>query len=179
MSDTQFHTYTIVRAHDVSRECIVCGTENELGLHGQFLETDEDILLGIFNPLNEHQSYPNRLHGGVSSAILDEMVGRAVQISEPDTWAVTIDLATKFRKPVPLNKPILARSKIVRNTSRAMDGIAQIVLDDGTVAVEGSARYVKLPLSKIAGEGADEHETMMPDVRSWPEIFSFPEKAEF
>ena len=176
---TQFHTYTIVRLHDVSHDCIVCGIENELGLHGQFLETTEEVLLGIFSPLNEHQSYPNRMHGGISSAILDEMIGRAIQISEPDTWGVTIDLSTKYRKPVPLDKPVFARSKIIRNTSRAMDGIAQIVLEDGTVAVEASARYVKLPLSKIAGEDANEHETMLPDGRSYPETINFPEKAEF
>lgn len=178
MSDTHYHTYHIVKAHDVSRDCIVCGIDNEFGLHGQFLETDEGILLGIFEPLNEHQSYPNRLHGGMSSAIIDEMIGRSIQIPEPETWGVTIDLSTKYRKPVPLDQKILARSKLVRNTSRAMDGIAQIVLEDGTVAVEGKARYVKLPLSVIA-EGTTEHDCMKPDVRDFPSTFDFPEKTEF
>lgn len=178
MSNIQYHTYNIVRAHDISHDCIVCGKDNALGLQGQFLESDEDVLIGLFRPLNEHQSYPNRMHGGVSSAILDEMIGRAIQITEPDTWGVTIDLQIKYRKPVPLNKPIIARSKITRNTSRAMDGIAQIVLEDGTVAVEGTARYVKLPLARIAGN-ADEHEVMLADPREVPETYLFPEKAEF
>lgn len=178
MNETKFHTYHIVRAHDISHDCIVCGVDNKLGLHGQFLESDEDVLLGIFAPLNEHQSYPNRMHGGISSAILDEMIGRAIQITEPETWGVTIDLSMKYRKPVPLDKPLYARAKIVRNTSRAMDGVAEIVLEDGTVAVEGSARYVKLPLSRIASD-ADEHEVMMPDERPFADTFNFPEKSDF
>lgn len=178
MSEIQYHTYEIVRAHDISHDCIVCGKDNTLGLQGQFLESTEDVLIGLFRPLNEHQSYPNRMHGGISSAILDEMIGRAIQISEPDTWGVTIDLSTKYRKPVPLDKPIVSRAKITRNTSRAMDGVAQIVLEDGTVAVEASARYVKLPLSKIA-ENSDEHEVMMADTRDIPATYDFPEKAEF
>lgn len=179
MAQTQFHTYRITRAHDVSHDCIVCGVDNEFGLHGQFLETDEDILLGIFSPLNEHQSYPERLHGGISSAIIDELIGRAVQISEPDTWGVTIDLSTKYRKPVPLDKTIYARAKLTRNTPRAMEGIAQIVLEDGTVAVEGQARYVKLPIDKIAGPNSSVHDCMMPDTRPLPSVFDFPQKADF
>lgn len=178
MAETQYHTYRIVRAHDVSHDCIVCGVDNKFGLHAQFLETDEGVLLGIFHPLNEHQSYPERLHGGVSSAIVDEMIGRCVQIDEPDTWAVTIELSTKYRKPVPLDKTIYARSKLTRNTPRAMDGIAEIVLEDGTVAVEGTARYVKLPIEKIA-EGSSVHDCMMPDERPFPATFDFPQKVDF
>lgn len=179
MSETSYHTYHIVRAHDVSHDCIVCGIDNEFSLNAQFLESDEGILVGIFHPLDGHQSYPERLHGGMASAIIDEMIGRAIQIPEPDTWAVTIELSTKYRKPVPLDEPIFARAKLTRNTSRAAEGIGEIVLADGTIAVEGNARYVKLPLSKIASEDADAHACMLADPRPVPQTFDFPEKAPF
>jgi len=129
--------------------CLVCGEDNKLGLHAKFYETEEGELIGIFEPTETHQSYPGRVHGGISAAILDELIGRSAMIEEPDTWGVTIEFSAKYRKPLPCDKPIVARGRITRNTSRVFEGTGEIVLEDGTVAVEGKARYLKLPLDKI------------------------------
>ena len=40
----------------------------------------------------EHQSYPGRLHGGISSTILDETIGRAILLLQPDVWGVTVEI---------------------------------------------------------------------------------------
>jgi len=37
-----------------------------------------------------HQGYPNHMHGGMISAVLDETLGRAVQIYDTGIWGVTI-----------------------------------------------------------------------------------------
>jgi len=50
----------------------VCGVENASSLKARFYELDDGELLGVFAPLEEHQSYPGRLHGGISAAVLDE-----------------------------------------------------------------------------------------------------------
>lgn len=157
--------------------CLVCGAENPLGLHARFYElaAREDRagdlgaggetspaagpeLLGVFTPLEEHQSYPGRLHGGISSAILDETIGRAILLLHPDEWGVTAEFSVRYRKPVPLDEEIRCLARITRDTSRLFEGTGEIVLADGTVAVTARGKYLKMPLEAIADGGMAESE---------------------
>lgn len=147
----------VLAAQNVSRMCMVCGVENAYGLKGAFYELDDGGILGVFRPLEQHQSYPGRVHGGVASAALDETIGRAINITDPDAWGVTVELNVKFRKPVPLDRELRVAARITRDSSRLFEGAGEIVLDDGTVAVEATGRYMKLPIEKIA-EGDFERE---------------------
>ena len=74
----------VSRTQNVSRMCMVCGTENPAGLRGRFLELEGGELLGVFEPRSVHQGYPGRLHGGIAATVLDETIGRAIGITEPD-----------------------------------------------------------------------------------------------
>jgi len=130
-----------------------------LGLHAQFLETAQGELVGIFHPNEHHQSYPGRVHGGICAAMLDELIGRAANIENPDLWGVTIELKTKYRKPVPYDGPVTARARITRDTSRVFEGTGEILLDDGTIAVQAWGRYLTLPMEKINAQSAASMDT--------------------
>ena len=159
---------TVRGVQNVSRMCLVCGIENGAGLHGSFYELDGSELLGVFRPAAAHQSYPGRLHGGISSAVLDETIGRAVTIAHPGTWGVTAELTLRYRKPVPLDGEVRVVGRITRDTSRLFEGSGEIVLGDGTVAVEARGTYVKMPLDAITDGDFDERD-WFPDQRSAPE----------
>lgn len=135
---------------NISRMCMVCGAENPSSLKARFYELENGELMGVFRPLEIHQSYPGRLHGGVSSALLDETIGRAVNITNPDDWGVTVELNVKFRKPVPLDDEVRAIARITRDSRRIFEGSGEIVLSDGTIAVEATGKYIKMPIDKIA-----------------------------
>jgi acyl-coenzyme A thioesterase PaaI-like protein len=167
--------------------CLVCGVENIAGLHARFYELDATQraeaggpegaaaagpeLLGIFTPRHEHQSYPGRLHGGISSAIVDETIGRAILIDHPDVWGVTAEFTVRFRAPVPLAGEVRTVARITRDTSRLFEGSGEIVLDDGTIAVEGRGRYLKMRLDDIAPE-------MMRDTEWFPDTRERPHEVE-
>jgi uncharacterized protein (TIGR00369 family) len=140
--------------------CLVCGAENRFGLKGRFYELeaqgdDGPALLGIFAVTPEHQSYPGRLHGGVSSAILDETIGRAIRMLHPDTWGVTAELTLRYRRPVPTEGEVRAVGRITRDTRRLFAGRGEILLPDGTVAVEATGRYVKMTIAEITDDDFD------------------------
>lgn len=137
-------------AQNVSRMCLVCGIENVAGLQARFFELDNGELAGVFQPKAEHQGYPGRLHGGIASAILDETIGRAINIADTHTWGVTVELTVRYRKPVPLDREVTAVGRITRDSNRLFEGTGEIVLEDGTVAVEARGKYVKMPLEGIA-----------------------------
>lgn len=155
-------------AQHVSRMCLVCGTENTAGLKARFLELESGELVGIFQPRAEHQGYPGRLHGGVSSAILDETIGRAINMAHDDAWGVTVELTVRYRKPVPLDSEVRAVGRITKDSSRLFEGTGEIVLADGSVAVEASGKYLRLPIERIAGEDFDDSQWLV-DGREHPE----------
>ncbi|MCZ7664706.1 MAG: PaaI family thioesterase [Thermoleophilia bacterium] len=141
--------HKVVGAQNVSRMCMVCGTHNPAGLKGRFYELDNGELLGVFRPLEQHQGYPGRLHGGVASAILDESIGRTVNLVDPESWGVTVDLAVRFRRPVPLDREVRAVARITKDSSRLFEGSGEILLDDGSIAVEATGRYLRMPIDRI------------------------------
>lgn len=164
--------HAVRKAQDVSRMCAVCGMENDLSLKARFYELENDELLGVFTPSEEHQGYPGRMHGGIATAAVDETIGRAINIIHPGTWGVTMSLSVRFRKPVPLDREMRAIGRITKDSNRVFEGTGEIVLDDGTVAVEASGTYMKLPIEKIA-EG-DVSDQIIPDPRELPSEFEVP-----
>lgn len=160
-------TERVTGVQNVSRMCVVCGMENTSSLGARFYTLESGELAGVFMPQEEHQGYPGRLHGGLASTILDETIGRAVNMTDPDAWGVTIELTVKYRKPVPLDGEVVARARITKDSGRMFEGSGEIRLADGSVAVEAKGRYLRLPIEKIA-EG-DMDEDWFADERPFPE----------
>ncbi len=133
-----------------SRMCFVCGLKNSAGLHASFYEIEGDQLVALFKPCEEHQGYPDRLHGGLAATILDETIGRAMNINNNEIWGVTVEFSVRYRKPVPLDQELRVVGRITNQRSRMFEGTGEILLPDGQVAVEGHGKYIKLPLEEIA-----------------------------
>ncbi len=139
--------------------CFVCGLKNTFGLAGSFYELENKELVCIFTPSEQHQSYPGRLHGGITTAILDETIGRAIMTRYTQMlWGVTIEFTTKFKKPIPLGQELRVVGRITNDTSRFFEGTGELLLPDGEVAATGFGKYIKMPLEKIADFDAIEQE---------------------
>jgi len=131
-----------------SRYCFLCGMQNPIGLKLSFYEEEESgRVIARFTPQEEHQGYPGVLHGGITCALLDETIGRT--LVRYDIWAMTVELNVRFRKPIPLGKPLTVIGETVRLRSRTMEGRGEIRLADGTVAATAEAKYIRLSASEI------------------------------
>jgi acyl-coenzyme A thioesterase PaaI-like protein len=150
--------YCVAAKQENSKMCLVCGLKNPFGLHASFFELENEELLALFTPTDEYQSYPGRLHGGIATTILDETIGRAIRIYHEDLWGVTIEFNVRFRQPIPLNEKLRVVGRVTKDTRRIFEGTGEILLSDGSVAVEGAGKYIKLPLGKIADFDAEEQE---------------------
>jgi len=134
-----------------SKMCFVCGTENRFGLKSRFYELEHGETIAVFQPENEHQGYPGRLHGGIAAAILDETIGRAIMTSYSDNiWGVTIEFSMRLKKPVPLDGEIRVIGRIEKDEKRFFEGSGEIVLADGSIAISAKGKYLKMPIGKIA-----------------------------
>ena len=135
----------------ISKNCLVCGIENDFGLKTKFYETDNKELIAIFTPHDKLQSYPGVLHGGISATILDETIGRAIMMyGGQSTFGVTIELNVKYKKPVPLGVELKAVGRIVSDKGRIFEGTGELLLPNGEVAVSAEGKYMKRSINQIA-----------------------------
>lgn len=134
-----------------SRMCLVCGVENRLGLKTSFYELENQELVAIFIANDNHQGYPGRLHGGITAAVLDETIGRAIMIRHHETiWGVTVDFNIRYKKPIPLNVELKVVTRITSENNRLFEGSGELILPDGHIGATAQGKYLKLPIDKIA-----------------------------
>jgi acyl-coenzyme A thioesterase PaaI-like protein len=150
-------TKVIAKQHN-SRMCFVCGLKNAAGLHAAFYEVEGDQLVALFTPCEQHQGYPGRLHGGLAATILDETIGRAMNINQDEIWGVTVEFSVRYKKPVPLDQELRVVGRITKQRSRMFEGTGEILLPDGEAAVTGYGKYIKLPLEEISDFDYEEQE---------------------
>jgi uncharacterized protein (TIGR00369 family) len=159
----------VTRKQPNSKMCAVCGLKNHASLKAKFFEVESGELVALFTPGEQHQSYPGRLHGGLITAILDEVMGRAVMVGNDDpVWGVTVEISARFKKPVPLDVELRAVGRIVRQDERYFYGTGEILLPDGVVAAIGEGKYMRLPIHRIADFDAEAQEWRVTDEASDP-----------
>ena len=134
-----------------SKMCFVCGLKNLSGLSTSFYELENGELLAIFNVMDEHQSYPGIMHGGIAATVLDETIGRAILITHKEpVWGMTIEFSVRYKKTIPLDNKLRVVGRITRDSGRLFEGTGEILLPDGSVAAEGKGKYFKKPIEEIA-----------------------------
>ncbi len=152
-----------------SKMCLVCGMKNDFGLKTSFYELDNGEIVAFFTPMEGHQSYPGRLHGGITGAILDETIGRAIMMTDKDTWGVTIELNITYRKPVPLDAELKVVGRITKDSRRIFEGTGELILPNGDIAATAHGRYMKMPIDKISDIGDEDMEWQVLHTEEDPE----------
>ena len=145
-----------------SRMCAVCGLDNAYGLRAPFYNMEDGSVVSLFRYRDWHQSYPGRVHGGLITAMLDELGLRGLWAhhgGEEKDFGVTINLTTNYRKPVPYATDLIAKGVVVRETSRFVVVESQLMDMEGTVLADGTIKYIKLDPKVISGN-TTAHEEM-------------------
>lgn len=142
--------HKILKKQQISKMCFVCGEKNDFGLHANFYETDANELVALIKPSDQHQGYPGRMHGGIAATILDETIARSICNGKNEQlWGVTLELKTRFRKPVPLGQELKVVGRVTSEGSRSFEGTAEIVLPNGEIAVSAEGKYLKVEINRI------------------------------
>ena len=90
--------------------CFACGPRNAAGLHLMFQQVG-DTVTTTFRGREEHQGFPGHVHGGVISALLDEVMSRVPMLD--GRWAMTARMDLRFRRPVMVGEEVTAVAKRV------------------------------------------------------------------
>ena len=135
-----------------SKMCMICGLDNEYGVKAPFYNMEDGSVMTLFKYKKQHQSYPGRVHGGLITAMLDEMGLRSLwaKNKSEDTWGVTFTLDTKYRKPVPYEVDLVGKGIVTKDTSKFVVTEASIMDMMGNVLANGTIKYIKLDVNKIS-----------------------------
>lgn len=166
----------VVEKQKNSKYCFICGLDNESGVKAPFYNLEDGSVATLFTFQPHHQSYPGRTHGGVISAMLDELVGRALWVKEPDTYGVTTTMSIKFRKACPYGEQLKGRGYIVKDSSRMFVGVGEIYDMDNNVIAELSANYMKLSSAQASNSDVNVEEEMCYLIADNVAQFDFPAK---
>lgn len=146
-----------------SEMCIICGVNNKIGVKAPFYNMEDGSVISLFKFKPEHQSYPGRVHGGMITCMLDEIIGRALWVESPTQYGVTMSIQVKFRKQIPYDVPLKATGKIVKQSEKFFEGEGKIFSLDGVLLAESTAHYFKMPLESIGEINQNEVNVMVPD----------------
>lgn len=128
--------------------CFGCGQSNMQGLRLRFRSLDDGWVETRVDVPAHLCGLDTVVHGGIQATILDEVTGVAAQLALPDDATrapvVTAELAMRYRRPVPLDRPVVARAKVVGIDGRNFHVEGHIVGEDGEVLTSARSRWVQL-----------------------------------
>ncbi|MBD5531768.1 MAG: PaaI family thioesterase [Lachnospiraceae bacterium] len=157
-----------------SKMCFICGMDNPIGLKAQFYNMEDGSVMTPFVFRKEHQSFPERVHGGLAATMIDELGLRAMWAKDQseESFGVTMSLSVKYRKPVPYDEELFARGIVVKETPKFVTIVSEIYDRAGELLVNGEAVYIKLSPEQIVSDAVDTHDEMCylieDDVRELP-----------
>lgn len=143
------------RFHDQqasAKWCFVCGVVNPAGLKIRFFNDGHQQVIARVTFGDEYQSYPGVVHGGLIATVLDETIGRALLAGDtPEPrFMFTATLNLRYHKSVPLNQEVTVRGRIDKDRGRIVQASGELLLPDGTVAVEATSTLVNIPPEQVA-----------------------------
>lgn len=134
-----------------SRDCFVCGVENDHGLHLEFYENSSGDVIVDYIIADHFQGYPGIAHGGIVASLVDEVLGRVHMgsNSESPRFMYTAKLTINYRKSVPLGTPIRIIGKKKGSKGRVATSTAQIYGPEDKLLVEAEAILVDVPKENL------------------------------
>ena len=127
-----------------SHSCFVCGRDNPHGLALEF-RLEHDRVKTRCHVAEAYGSFEGRLHGGITSALLDEVMGWATA-ALTGRFAYTAELTVRFHRPVLPNTEIEVAGWVESHSRRLAKTAAEIQRvagdSDPTLLASATAKFM-------------------------------------
>ena len=123
-----------------TNHCFGCGRDNPIGLKLD-MKLDGDRCVAYFTPKAEHESYGDRMHGGLTSTLLDEVMGDYV-FRKAGKPVYTARLEIRFRSAIRIGETVKVEGWPEVHRGRLFIMKGKITHADGTPAAEAKAEMM-------------------------------------
>ncbi len=127
--------------------CFVCGRENQIGLKAEFAldperrRAETRVSIGA-----EFQGWQGITHGGIVSALLDEICAQACMCC--GLTVVTSEIKIRYKAPVPTGSVVTVIGEVVGERRRLVDAKGWVELDGKIMAEAEVVMYRTAQLLK-------------------------------
>lgn len=121
--------------------CFVCGDRNDYGLKVDFFY-DKGVSKAEYVAEEKFQGYKDILHGGIISALLDEVMIKAVIAK--GTLVVTAEIQVKFIKPVKIGEKLFLEGRVTGEQKKIFTAEGTASNSKGEIVAAGKGRFFKV-----------------------------------
>ncbi|MEW6413468.1 MAG: PaaI family thioesterase [Candidatus Zixiibacteriota bacterium] len=121
-------------------KCFVCGDSNNHGLKAKFLFDGEKATTDIVAS-DCFEGYRGIYHGGIISALLDEVMIKAILAEEK--YAVTVELTVRYLLPVRVGERVRFTGRVIKTKGRVTftEGVA--MGENDQVYATATGKYIE------------------------------------
>jgi uncharacterized protein (TIGR00369 family) len=120
--------------------CFVCGDKNKIGLKVAFFYEDGKAK-AQYTPTPEFEGYKDILHGGILSALLDEVM--IYSIIAQGIITVTIQMEVKFKKPAKIGEALFLEGQVTEDKGKILLTEGKALHQDGTIIAESKGKFFR------------------------------------
>ena len=120
--------------------CFACGPTNPIGMHLHFDRAEGEGVVATATLAPQFQGWRGIAHGGIVMALLDEAMAHAAGYA--GHRGVTASVNVRFRKPVPLDRPIEIRGRVTWQRRNVLGVEARVLDGKGAVLAHGEGSFV-------------------------------------
>ena len=129
-----------------------------------FYDTEPGLVEATYTVKDQYQGYPGVVHGGIIAAMMDEVMGRVFMGGGKTRFMVTAELKIRYRKPVPVGKPLTLRGRAISDNGKIGRAEGEILDAEGKLLVQGEIVVADLPKElAIAAPTGDSGWRVYPD----------------
>jgi uncharacterized protein (TIGR00369 family) len=124
------------RAHP---HCFACSPVHPAGLRLRFEPTPDGGVAARFDGRERHASYSGTVHGGLVATLIDSAMCNCMF-----SWgyeAMTAELVVRYRKPVAIGQPVIARARVTRDL-HPLFYLEADVTQEGEIRAAATAKFM-------------------------------------
>ena len=119
--------------------CFACGKDNPIGLKLNFYYKDEKAIAD-FEVKDIYQGYPDSIHGGITTTLLDEAMAKII-LYKKNTTAVTVEMNVRFHHKIGLGSNIKVFGWIEYIRHKIIYTQGEIRSEQGQILASAKAKY--------------------------------------
>ncbi len=120
--------------------CFVCGDQNKIGLKVAFFY-DRGKTRAQYTPTREFEGYKDICHGGILSALLDEVM--IYSIIARGIVTVTVQIEVKFKNPAKIGERLFLEGQISEDKGKIILAKGKIFKKNGTIIAESKGKFFR------------------------------------
>lgn len=119
--------------------CFICGDKNEFGINAKFYFKDGKAYTET-TASRHYEGYKNIYHGGITSALLDEVMIKALLAR--DIYAMTVEMTVKFHRIIETGQKILFEGEMTAHKGRIYITCGTARDESGAIVASATGKYL-------------------------------------